>query len=66
MSIKYPEVEVRLSGEDGNAFFIIARVAKALKGAGVSADDVQRFRAEAMAGDYDNVLSTCSAWVSCT
>lgn len=28
---KYPDVEVQLSGEDGNAFFIIGRVGAALR-----------------------------------
>ena len=28
---KYPDVEVQLSGEDGNVFSIIGRIAKALR-----------------------------------
>jgi hypothetical protein len=28
---KYPNVRVQLTGEDGNAFFIIVRVAQALR-----------------------------------
>ena len=61
--VKYPDIEVRLSGEDGNAFFIIGRVSKALKQAGVPADEVDEFRSEAMSGDYDHLLQTCIRWV---
>lgn len=31
MSIKYPNIKVKLIGEDGNAFSILARVDSALK-----------------------------------
>jgi hypothetical protein len=40
---KYPDVTVRLSGEDGNAFLIIGRVSRALRRAGVPADEVYQF-----------------------
>lgn len=33
MAVKYPDVKVQLSGMDGNAFFIIVRVRKALRDA---------------------------------
>jgi hypothetical protein len=65
MDCKYPEIKVRLVGEDGNAFAIIARVAQALRGHGCDRETVTKFRSEAMSGDYDNLLRTCFAWVSC-
>ena len=61
---RYPDVHVQLSGEDGNAFFIIGRVRKALRQAGVSQAECDQFSNEAMSGDYDNVLQTCMRWVS--
>lgn len=64
MDSKYPDIEVQLSGEDGNAFFIIGRVRQALRQAGVSGKECDQFSNEAMAGDYDNVLQTCMRWVS--
>ena len=64
-TVRYPDVEVDLSGEDGNAFFIIGRVSKALRRAGAGASEVEAFRAEAMSGNYDNVLRTCMRWVNC-
>ena len=64
MQVKYEEVEVRLTGEDGNAYAIIGNVSRALKRSGVSAEEVTAFQDEAMSGDYDNVLRTAMRWVS--
>lgn len=60
---KYPQITVQLSGMDGNAGFIIARTARALKKAGVSPEVIDEFRAEAVSGDYDHVLQTVMVWV---
>ena len=62
--VRYPDIEVQLTGEDGNAFGIIGRVRRALRQAGVSADEVQGFTDEATAGDYDHLLATCMRWVT--
>ena len=64
MDPKYPDVEVQLSGEDGNAFFIIGRVAKALRRAGAPKEDIDAFHKEAMSGDYGNVLRTAMKYVN--
>jgi hypothetical protein len=63
VSPKYPEVRVQLTGEDGNAFFIIGRVTKALKSAGIDAAECSEFTNEAMSGDYNNVIQTAMRWV---
>lgn len=60
---KHPDVTVQLSGEDGNAFSIISRVMRALRRAKVADVQIEEFRKEAMAGDYDHVLRTCLNWV---
>ena len=62
-TIKYPDIQVRLVGEDGNAFAILGRVSKALKRAGVDRSDIDKFMAEAKSGDYNHLLRTCMAWV---
>lgn len=64
MKPKHPNIHVRLSGEDGNAFSIIGRVTRAMKDEGLDTEEVNAFRDEAMSGDYDNVLQTCMKWVS--
>jgi hypothetical protein len=64
--VKYPNITVKLTGRDGNAFSIIGRVGNALRAAGISEDEREKFREEAMSGDYDNVLTTCMKWVNVT
>jgi hypothetical protein len=61
--VKYPNVHVQLTGTDGNAFAIMGKVADALRRAGVSNDEVVAYRAESMAGDYDNLLRVAMRWV---
>jgi hypothetical protein len=56
-------VEVQLTGEDGNALFIIGRVTKAMKLAQVEKETIEAFTKEAMSGDYDDVLQTCMKYV---
>ncbi len=62
-SIKYPDISVKLTGTDGNAFSIIGAVRRALREAGVERDEIDTFRKEATSGDYDNVLATAMRWV---
>lgn len=64
MEIKYPEVEVKLVGEDGNAFAILGRVMKALGRAGIGKVEQNEYLAEATSGDYDHLLQTTMKWVS--
>lgn len=62
---KYPEIEVQLSGNDGNAFAIMGAVKKALKQAKVPADEIAEYTKQSMSGDYDNLLRVAMAWVTC-
>lgn len=64
LTIRYPHVNVPLVGEDGNAFAILGRVARALRRAGVDKAEIDAFRDEATSGDYDNLLRTVLTWVS--
>lgn len=63
MTVKYPEIEVQLVGQDGNAFMILALVQKALRRAGVSKEEIAEFHAEATSGDYTHLLATAMKWV---
>jgi hypothetical protein len=60
---RYPDVQVQLSGEDGNAFAILGRTAGALRRAGVLQEEIDQYFAEATSGDYDHLLSTTMRWV---
>jgi hypothetical protein len=56
MAPRFPDVSVPLTGEDGNVFAIIGRVARALRRAG-HADAAKIFAETAMAAhSYDAVL----------
>lgn len=56
-------VEVQLSGNDGNAFAIIASVNRALRNAGATPEEMSQYQQESMSGDYDNLLRVASEWV---
>lgn len=59
----YPDITVRLIGEDGNAFFVLGKVQRALKNAKVPEAEVKKFMDEATAGDYNHLLRTVMQWV---
>ncbi|MCL2780004.1 MAG: hypothetical protein FWD74_00655 [Actinomycetia bacterium] len=61
--MKYPDITVRLTGTDGNAFAVLGTVRRALQTAAVEPDEIDAFYAEAASGDYDHLLTTCMAWV---
>ena len=61
--VQYPNVTVQLTGQDGNAYFILGSVTGALKRAGVSKEEIQKFMDEATSGDYHHLLSVCMDWV---
>lgn len=63
MAPKYPEVEVRLIGEDGNAFIILSKVMRAMKRAGIPEEEIEQYHNEATSGDYDHLLATTVKWV---
>ena len=61
--MKYPNVTVKLVGNDGNAFFILGSVMKALRRAKVSEAEISAYMKEAQSGDYDNLLQVTMKWV---
>ena len=56
---KYPKVKVKLIGCDGNAFAIIGACLKEAKRKGLTKDQLDEFKTEAMSSDYDHLLKTC-------
>jgi hypothetical protein len=65
MDCKYPDVTVKLVGEDGNAFAILGRITRAMRKAKIDSAEVKSFQDEATRGDYDHLLATCMRWVTC-
>lgn len=49
---------VQLSGENGNAFFIIGRCMRIAKQSGWSDDEISALQYEMRAGNYDHLLQT--------
>ena len=63
--VKFPEVHVQLSGEDGNVFSIIGRVIQALRRAGCSPSEIDAFWKEVQSSQsYDEALRVVMQWVS--
>ena len=52
-------VTVELLGTDGNAFAIIGKCMATAREAGLSRDEIEEFRTEALEGNYDHLLQTC-------
>jgi len=61
--VKYPEIKVQLTGQDGNAFAIMGAVSRELRKAGVSKEEINEYTKQSMSGDYDNLLRTAMEWV---
>lgn len=53
---KYPNIKVKITGSDGNAFSIIGKVTKELRRAKVSKVEIAAFQEAATSGDYNNLL----------
>jgi len=62
--VKYPDIEVSLVGEDGNAFAILGKVQLEMRRRGVDRKEVKEFFDEATSGDYDHLLQTAMNWVT--
>lgn len=56
MEVKYPNVTVRLIGEDGNAFAILGAVKRQMRRAKISQEEIDAYVAEATSGDYNHLL----------
>jgi len=65
MDPTYTDIHVRLIGEDGNAFAVLGRVIRALRGAGIPQAENDAFWEEATAGDYDHLLQMVLKTVNC-
>ena len=54
--VKYPQVQVNLVGQDGNAFMVMGLAQKAAKKAGLDKEQIDEYLEEAMSGDYNHLL----------
>ncbi len=61
--VKYPNITVQLIGQDGNSFFILGKVQKAMYQAKLTKEQVQEYMDKATSGDYDKLLATTMEYV---
>jgi hypothetical protein len=63
--VKGPKIipEIRLNGDNGNAFAILCKVTKELIKAGADNEYVKKYLNEATAGDYDHLLGVTMKYV---
>lgn len=59
---KYKNITVKLVGKDGNAFYILGSCLRAMRQAGLSKEECDKFQTEATSGNYDHLLATCIEW----
>ena len=62
MPVPEKRATVRLVGQDGNAFSILARCMSAGRKAGYTKDQLTEFHKEATSGDYDHLLCVVTEW----
>lgn len=55
--------EYTLVGVDGNAFSVMAYVAKCMKNENFSVKEIKEYRSKAMNGDYNNLLCVSMDYV---
>lgn len=57
---------LQLTGEDGNAFYILGRARRVLRReTDWSREEIEAFQNEATSGGYNNVLNTCMKYFDC-
>jgi hypothetical protein len=53
---------LQLTGEDGNAFYILGKARRAAKAAGWTPEQVKAYSDAATAGNYDTLLAVTQEW----
>jgi hypothetical protein len=62
MQPKYPDINVKLTGNDSNAFMVLGLCQRAARAAGLPKEEIDAFHEEATAGDYNQLLQTAMRW----
>ena len=59
-----PTIKIYLEGEAGNAYVIMGKTCNALFNEGADEEYLNKYRDEAMSGDYENLLKITSQYVN--
>ena len=62
MEPKYPHITVNLTGNDSNAFMVLGLCQRAARAVDLPKEEIDAFREEATAGDYNHLLQTAMRW----
>ncbi len=63
--IKFPEIEVQLTGTDGNIFALMSKISRTLRENKVSKNIIDEFLKDIMdSSSYDESLSKIMKWVN--
>jgi hypothetical protein len=65
MSIKYPQLHMRLAGEDGNAYSIMGRLTRVLRRGGVSQEEIKAVMDNMTSSNYEHLLQVAMETVTC-
>lgn len=60
--IRYPNIKVKLTGQNGNAFNLMGICQHAARENGVPEEEIKEFIRQCKSGDYDNLIRTCHEW----
>lgn len=61
---RYPQIKVKLTGTDGNAFSIMGNVRSALHRGKVSKEEIEKYVQDSMkSGSYEHLLGVAMKWV---
>ena len=63
MTARHPKIVVKLAGPV-NDFSIVDKVAKALRNAGIPANEIDKFCDQALASPESELLEICGQWVT--
>jgi hypothetical protein len=58
--------KLKLTGEDGNAYFILGRAQGVARKANWTKEQIDAFMKEAKSSDYDHLLQTCMEYFDCS
>lgn len=65
MAPKYPNITVKVTENDGNAFTVLGACQLAAREAGLPREEIAAFYNEAAQGNYDHLLHTVTLWFTC-
>jgi hypothetical protein len=64
ISPRFPDIKVKLVGENLDSFFVLAKVLEAMRAANISKADTDTFISEAKSSNEQSIIQVCKSWVN--